>query len=188
MARSCTWHVPAQQHPVDEDDVVEDVAVVGHVGVRHQQVAVPDPSAAVFLHGAAIDGDPFAELVVVPDEDTGLVAAGVALVLRLTADDAVRPEAVVRADRRLADDRHMTVEPAAVTDAGFGTDETERTDFDVVAKFGIRIDIGQGGNRGGHGSDLCWTGSPGRTRRICCHAAVRASVETARNMDVCRCV
>ena len=82
-------HVAAQQRAVGHDDVVAQLAIVGHVAAGHQEVLVADPRDAVFFFAAAIDRHAFADDVVVADDDLR-VAAGVADVLRLAADDDVR--------------------------------------------------------------------------------------------------
>ena len=100
-------HVPAQQRAVGHDDVVAQLAVVGHVAAGHQEILVADPRDAVFLLAAAIDRHAFADHVAVADDDLR-VAAGVADVLRLAADDDVRIDHVVAADRHVAHDRHVS--------------------------------------------------------------------------------
>ena len=54
-------NVPAQQRAVGHDDVVAELAVVGHVATGHQEVVVADPRDAVFLFAAAIDRHAFAD-------------------------------------------------------------------------------------------------------------------------------
>src|SRR5690606_22028210 len=85
-------YMSAEQHAIDQDGVVEHMAVMGDVTVRHQQIAVADPRAAVFLVSSPIDRDSFAELVAAADFNPR-VAAVIGLVLRIAADDASRPKA-----------------------------------------------------------------------------------------------
>ena len=57
----------SQSCGVGQDDVVADYAVVGNVGVGHDQRMIADAGQASALSGAAIDGDELAYGVVVAD-------------------------------------------------------------------------------------------------------------------------
>ena len=61
--------VTGQQRAVGDNDVAAELAVVGDVAVAHQEVVVADEGDAVFLLARAVDGHPFAERVVVADDD-----------------------------------------------------------------------------------------------------------------------
>ena len=78
--------VPAQQRAVGNHDVVAQAAIVGDVAAGHQEVVAAERRDAVFFFGGAIDRHAFADDVVVADDDLG-VAAAVADILRLAADD-----------------------------------------------------------------------------------------------------
>ena len=121
-------HVPAQQRAVGHDDVVAQLAVVGHVAAGHQEILVADPRDAVFFFAAAIDRDAFADDVAVADDDLR-VAAGVADVLRLAADDDVGIDDVVAADRHVAHDRDRVQQPRAALDAHVRADDARTGRF-----------------------------------------------------------
>ncbi len=75
----------AQSCSIGEDDVVADYAVMGNVGVGHDQSMAADARQASALGGAAIDGNELADNVVVADlEARGL--AFIAQVLRGESD------------------------------------------------------------------------------------------------------
>src|SRR5690348_6869882 len=77
--------VSAQSCGVGEDDVVADHAVMGNVRVGHDERVIADKGQASALGGAAIDGDKFADSVVVADLEARRLAA-VAYILRRESD------------------------------------------------------------------------------------------------------
>ena len=137
----------AQQHTIDENRVVVHVAVMSDVGVRHQQIAVADPCAAVFLVGAAIDGDPFAKLIVVANFD-GRARACVVLVLWLRANHDVRPEAVAGANRDVARQCNVAVKDTSVANDNVRSDQTEGSNLNIVSNLGLRVDTAEGRDAG----------------------------------------
>ena len=64
-------------------------------------------------------------------------------ILRFRPDHRVRPEPIAVADPGVADDCHVAVEQAAVTELNVRTDSTERTDLDIPPQFRPRIDVRQ---------------------------------------------
>ena len=67
----------------------------------------------------------------------------VAGVLRLAADHRAGEKAVAFADRRMAGDRDVRLQLAAVAQRHVGPDVAERSDFDVLAELGPGIDMCQ---------------------------------------------
>ena len=90
-------HVPRELHPVGQDAVRADDHVVRDVRADHEQVAVADARRAPL--GAAVHGDVLAEDVALAALEARR-AAGVALGLRLAADDRERVHDVARPERR----------------------------------------------------------------------------------------
>ena len=136
-------NMTSQEDAIHECDVGEDVAVVGHMGVRHQQIAVVDPRDAVFLCGPAIDGHAFAELVVIANDDLGRCPLDVGFVLGFAADDTVLREPVPLANRGPANHCDMAVEAAIRSDPDIGADEAERANVDILAQLSAGIHVGQ---------------------------------------------
>ncbi len=124
-----------KQDSIDECGVVADAAIMGYVGIRHEQVSVTIRVVAVFFEGSAVDGHPFAELIVVTDNDLSRSSVDIAFVLGFSADDAVLPEAISLADRGPAGDRHMTFQPTARPQHDMGPNITEWPDIDVFAQM-----------------------------------------------------
>jgi hypothetical protein len=112
-------------------------------------IAVADPREMIFLLGPAIDRHPLAERVVVADFQNRCRVEK-AEVLRLGADDGVGPESIPRTDSRLAENRHVAVEYAAVAELHGGTDAAERPDLNVSAQFRPGIHVRQRGNARRH--------------------------------------
>jgi hypothetical protein len=88
----------SQSCGVGEDNVVADHAVMGHVGVGHDQGVIADAGEASTLGGAAIDGDKFADGVIVADFKARRFAF-VTQVLRGESDRRKRKKAIARANR-----------------------------------------------------------------------------------------
>src|ERR1700690_3103045 len=87
--------VASQGCGVGQDDVIADKAIVRDVGVSHDQGMTTYASNAATLHGAPIDGDKLANLVVVADlEPRGF--AGVGDVLRRQPNRREGIETIVR--------------------------------------------------------------------------------------------
>ena len=110
------------------------MAIVCDVAIGHQQVLVPDPRGVVLFLGTAVDGHSFAEDVFVPDLEAGRRSV-VADVLRFPADHGAGEEAVSLADRRVAGDRHVRQQLAAVAQGDIGSHVAKRPDFDVLAEM-----------------------------------------------------
>ena len=120
-----------QGRSVGHDYVIADGAVVRDVGVGHNEVVAAEASQASAFDGAAIDGDEFADDVVVADfEARGL--AVVADILRREADGRKRKEVIMRPDFRGPIDRNVGDQFA-----GFAK-------FDVCADGAVRADLAGG--------------------------------------------
>ena len=78
------------------------------------------------------------------------VAAGVADVLRLAADDRAGIDVVVAADRDVAHQGDVVFQPRAAADADVRADDAEGADLDIVVDFGAGVDRHIVGNVGGH--------------------------------------
>jgi hypothetical protein len=134
----------AREHDVvGEDAVVADLCVVADVAVDHQEIAAADARQAVSAgwFGSDVDGDGFAEGVVVADVEFGGSTA-VFFVLRCGADDGVGEEGVVLSDGGLVEDGDMGQEFAAGPDADIGPDHAERADVNIGGQIGLGINDG----------------------------------------------
>ncbi len=115
---------------------------MSHMGIGHQQVAVPDPRCSIVFFGTAIDRHPFAKHVVVADEQASF-GFFVALVLWIGADDAVWQKAVVAAGFGVSGQHDMTVESSAFAESDSRSHQAERADGDIGAEQGRGVDMGQ---------------------------------------------
>ena len=64
------------------------------------------------------------------------VAAAIADILRLSADDDAGIDVIVLADGNVTHDGHVVLQPRAATDTNVRADDAERTDFDIDVDFG----------------------------------------------------
>ncbi len=97
-------HVPAQRRMRAENRLVADQAVVRHVHVIHEQVAVADLRDAAATRGAAMDRDELAENISGADLEAGRFTP-VFQVLRRQANRRIGKYLRAVADRRVLDDR-----------------------------------------------------------------------------------
>src|SRR4051812_40758442 len=67
-------HMPAERRHVAEDRIVAHMAIVRHVHVCHEHVAVADGSDATATMRPTMDGDEFPEDVALPDGQTRLLS------------------------------------------------------------------------------------------------------------------
>ena len=87
---------------------------------------------------------PSRNVLSVADFDARRSDPPITVVLRLGADDAVGKEAIVgRRSVVCPVTTDVAVEPAPIADPDVRTDDAERADLDVVAEFGLRIDLRQ---------------------------------------------
>ena len=142
-------YVPGQQRAVGDDDVAAQLAIVSDVAASHEEVVVADGGDAFLLFGGAVDRHAFANDVVVADDDFR-VAAAVGDVLRLAAEDHVRIDVIVAADRHVAHHGDVVFQSRAAADAGFRPDDAVRADLDVIVDFGAGVDGGVFGKVAGH--------------------------------------
>src|ERR1035437_4933608 len=93
-------NMSSQKHPIRENDLVAQMAVVRHMGIGHEKTPRADHSFLLRLV-RAMDGYMLAENIAVTNAHSGWLS-GVFQVLRRFADHATGVEAVSRADRRQA--------------------------------------------------------------------------------------
>ena len=74
MAWSSTSDVAPQGGGVGHDDPVAHLAVMGHVAVGHEEVAVADAGDAAAAGRTPVHGGEFPDGVVIPDAEPGLFA------------------------------------------------------------------------------------------------------------------
>jgi hypothetical protein len=135
--------VAAQGRGVGHDYVVADRAVVSDMGVSHDEVVAADASEASALDGTAIDGDEFANDVVVADfKARGL--AVVADILRSEADGREWEELITSPDFRGAIDSDVGDQFAGLAKFDVCTNGAIRTDFAGGMDFCGGIEDGGG--------------------------------------------
>lgn len=123
------------------DDVVSEIAVVCHMGVCLKHIMRADTGFAVFSR-STVDGDEFAEAVVIADDDR-TVFAGKFQILRIFADDGVRIHMIVFPHAYVFRNDRMGADYGAFADFTVGTDDGIRFDNYIFMKFGSRINNGR---------------------------------------------
>ena len=118
----------AQGRGIRHDYVIADRAIVGDVRVSHDEVVAADAGETSAFDGTAIDGDEFANDVVVADfEARGL--AVVADILRSEADGRKREESIMVADFRGTVNGNVRDQFAGFAEFDVCTDGAIRADF-----------------------------------------------------------
>ncbi len=121
-------HMSAEGGGIGQDHAIPNYTIVGNVRVGHNQVVIPHAGDAAAFYRAAIDGDKFADLVVVPDfQLSGL--AGVGDVLRRQSDGRKWKEAVIRANFRRALNRDVRNQVASFAELHLRSNHTVGADF-----------------------------------------------------------
>ncbi len=119
--------VTAERRMRAEDRVVADVAVVRHVNVGHEHVAIANPGDAAAAGRAAVDGDELPEDIPGADHQLGRLAAELQ-VLRHEPDRRERKNLGAFADLRPPVDDRRRAHLAAGPDADVWSDDGVRPD------------------------------------------------------------
>ena len=111
------------------------------MGVCLKHIMRADTGFAVFSR-STVDGDEFAEAVVIADDDR-TVFAGKFQILRIFADDGVRIHMIVFPHAYVFRNDRMGADDGAFADFTVGTDDGIRFDNYIFMKFGSRINNGR---------------------------------------------
>src|ERR1700674_151106 len=133
--------VATESRRIRKDDVVADRAIMGDVGVSHNQDVTSHAGQPAAFYGAAIDGNELANLVMVANFKAGRFA-GVGHILRRHSDRAKWKELAVGANLRVSLDRHLRDQMANFSQFHFWPDHTVGTNLATRMDFGARINDG----------------------------------------------
>ena len=148
---------PARLARNREYAVVSHNAIVGDVGIRHEQVVVSDGCHAMALGGATIDRTELAKRVVFADDQFG-VFTGIFEILRITANHGMRMNATTLTDLGITLQHSMAADHHIVGEADSSADNGIRPNVNISPQ--LRARINDGGGMNGHGVLL--NGSPVR--------------------------
>src|SRR5436305_1983504 len=141
-------YVTANSGPIHQHDVIANHAIVSHMRVGHDKQMATDFGEATTFHGSAIEGDVFANLVVIADFQAGGLAA-VRDILGRHADRGVREKRLVAADHRRAVDHDMRQQTAGFSEFDIRADDAIGADLAGSWYLRARIDDGCGMNHRG---------------------------------------
>jgi hypothetical protein len=130
--------VAGEHAVVGEQAIVSNLHIVGQMRVDHEKITVADTGHAAALFRAQMNGHRFPENVVLADFDARGRATEFAI-LRRTANHRMGMEFIIRADRRVADNRHVAEQLAPRPNPDMWANDAKRTDFHVSGQFGRRI-------------------------------------------------
>ncbi len=152
-------HVAAQQRAVGQHDVAAQSAIMRHVAASHEIIVAAHRRDAVFLFGGPVDRHPFADHVVIADNDLS-VAAAVAQILRFAANDHAGAEVIIFAQRDVPHQCDMIVEPRSASDPHMGADDAEGPDLHIDVDFRVGMNRHIVGDVSGHDNRSAVRGSP----------------------------
>ena len=130
--------VPTERRAGPEDRLAADVAVVGDVHVRHEEIAIADRRAAAATGGASMNRHELAKDVAPADVERGRLAL-VLQVLRRQADRGKGIELRAVADRRMAIDHGRRADAAVSPEHDVGTNHRVRPDDGAAADLCVRV-------------------------------------------------
>ena len=133
--------VSAEHRQGTERDPIGELAVVGDVRARQQMIVAAEPSHTVFLLGAAVDGHPLVDAVVVSDlHPRGRAPVGEILRLASNRDEGTDGVELAHADHTRHADVAQELRPPA--DLDIGTDHATGADHRITGQPRTRIDAG----------------------------------------------
>lgn len=128
--------------------VVCDGAVVAHVNKGHDVVTIPD-YGFVTSSGSPVDGDEFANKVVVSDFEECFLSR-VFSVLGVSAEDGTLVDVITITEDGIGSDGDVGTEDASVTQNRFWFNDAKRPDLHILSDVGLgaddcgRVDVLQG--------------------------------------------
>lgn len=120
---------------IGKDDVIAELAIVGHVRITEQQVVGTDACRQILV-GAAVNCGVFTKHIVVADFEIGGLA-DVFEVLGFSTDGSEGEKLISLADLRVALDDDVRVEHAFIAEFDLRADHAKRTNPDLVANPGV---------------------------------------------------
>ena len=135
-------HMTGKGGAVGHYDIVFHTAVVGHMGIRHQQVVVAYAGNPASAFGAAVQGRIFANGVVVAYFKPGFFSVEFEI-LRFSAHTGIRMDVVVAAKPGVALDGRKSVHPGSFPNHHMIFNYRARSDDDLVGQFRSRGDDGR---------------------------------------------
>ncbi len=128
-----------QQGVIGDNDVIAQLAVVGNMAAGHKEIMTADPGKSILFFRGPIDSDALADDVVIADDDFG-IAAAIAYVLGIAADDGPGIDMVVTSDGNVSHQGNAVFQPGSATDGDVRPHDA------VGAYFHFVVDLGPGIN------------------------------------------
>src|SRR5690606_2781627 len=131
--------MPGQSRVVDQDAVIAYHAVRADMGIGHDQVVITNGGFAAILQGAAVNGDAFADRVVIADHQSRRLP----LVLQIRGVFTNRGklvDTVVLANHGRPFEHYVRADDCTLADFHIGPDNAPGADDDVVSQSGTGVD------------------------------------------------
>lgn len=128
--------VAAEHRTVGESGIVANLAVMSHVGSRHEEIPVSEPGFATFAE-TAMDGDVLPEGIVGPDHDAGRDPGVESADLGISADHGTGTDEAAGAEGAAAPNLRPGLDPASFAEDDPGLYYRKGTDGHIAAEFGF---------------------------------------------------
>ena len=151
-----------KHHIVREDDIVANVAVMGHMGIGQQCAAMANHSPQAATLGARVHRHAFADQAIIADFERRGFAVEFEI-LRLVTDRGKGKDPRARANRGASMHRDMGDEFHTVAEDDIGTHMAKGTNGDIGADTRARLDHTRGMDADFRHTDLAHVTIP-----ICC--------------------
>ncbi|EAU64901.1 hypothetical protein STIAU_5450 [Stigmatella aurantiaca DW4/3-1] len=138
-------HVPSDRGALPQDATVAHHAVMRHVAVAHEEVAVADAGDAAATGRADVQRGELANLVLVTEDEFGVLAL-VLQILGGTAQGGELEHPVARAERRAALDDSVRPHARLRTNLHLGSNDRECANLHRLVELRIRVDYRGGVN------------------------------------------
>src|SRR5215203_1154368 len=162
---------------VGEDDAVAHLAVMGDVGIGHEQAVAAHAGDAAPLGGAAVDGAELPKVIAVADLQPDFLALELQ-VLGIEADGRLGIDPVLPADPGRSPDLGRGPDLRAVADRDAGADHRQGSDLDTISQDGAGVDHGQRMDAGAHRC-FSWSTGPRSTIAVESTASAASSPSTS---------
>ena len=141
-------HMSPQGRGIGHDDMVPENTVMGNMGIGHKKIVAADGRYPASRRGTSMNGNIFADLIVVADNKFGWFTL-IVQILRRAAHRGKRADNITAADRGVSSQNGMRHYPCQRSDSDAGLDDGIGADLDGSIEAGLLVNNCSGMNRHG---------------------------------------
>jgi hypothetical protein len=136
------FDMPGEGSGIGQNDLVSHPAIMGDMGIRHDEIALAQNGLTPSFHGPPIDGYEFSNYIFIADNEPGWLPP-VAQVLRRGADGSKRKYMAAFTDFARPFDDYVGFDDRPASDAHIFTDQAVRAYFYSGSDIRLRVDNGR---------------------------------------------